>query len=44
MNEELYRKGMETRRTVLGDKHIARRQASEDPYTKQHNEIVTRTA
>ena len=44
MNEELYQQGMATRRKVLGDKHVSRRQASDDPYTKQHNEIVTQLA
>ena len=44
MNEELYQLGMATRRKVLGEKHISRRQASDDPYTKQHNEIVTQMA
>ena len=44
MNDELYQKGMATRRKVLGEKHIASRQASEDPYTKQHNELVTQAA
>jgi 4-carboxymuconolactone decarboxylase len=44
MDEELYEQGMETRRRVLGDKHISRRQASEDRYTKQHNELVTQLA
>jgi len=44
MNEELYQQGMATRRKVLGEKHVSRRQASDDPYTKQHNEIVTQLA
>ena len=44
MNEELYQRGMAQRRKVLGDKHVSRRQASEDKYTKQHNEIVTQSA
>ena len=44
MNQELYQQGMAQRRKVLGDKHISRRQASEDKYTKQHNEIVTQSA
>ena len=44
MNEELYQKGMATRRKVLGEKHIAKRQASDDPYTKQLGEIVTQFA
>lgn len=44
MNEALYQEGMATRRKVLGEKHISRRQASDDPYTRQHNEIVTQFA
>ena len=44
MDDELYQKGMSTRQSVLGDKHVSRRQASDDPYTKQHNEIVTQFA
>ena len=44
MNEELYQRGMAQRRKVLGDKHVSRRQASDDPYTKQHNEVVTQLA
>lgn len=44
MDKQLYEKGMNTRRQVLGDKHIARRQASSDPYTIQQNEIVTEIA
>jgi len=44
MNEELYQQGMAQRRKVLGDKHVSKRQASEDPYTKQHNELVTQAA
>ena len=44
MNEELYQKGMAQRRKVLGDKHVSKRQASEDKYTKQHNELVTQAA
>jgi 4-carboxymuconolactone decarboxylase len=44
MNEELYQRGMAQRRKVLGEKHVSRRQASDDPYTKQHNEVVTQLA
>ena len=44
MDKQLYEKGMNTRRQVLGDKHIARRQASSDPYTIQQNELVTEIA
>ena len=44
MASELHEKGMATRRKVLGDKHIGKRQASPDPYTKQQNELVTEIA
>ena len=44
MNEELYQKGMATRRKVLGEKHIAKRQASDDPYTQELGRIVTEFA
>jgi 4-carboxymuconolactone decarboxylase len=44
MNEALYQKGMATRRKVLGEAHIARRQASSDPYTTQQNQLVTEMA
>jgi 4-carboxymuconolactone decarboxylase len=44
MDEDLYNKGMATRRKVVGAEHIARRTASEDPYTAQHNELVTQFA
>ena len=44
MDDELYDKGMATRRRVLGEKQVAGRQASDDPYTRQHNELVTRAA
>ncbi len=44
MSKELYDKGMAVRRKVLGDKHIARRQASPDAFTSQQNELVTEFA
>jgi 4-carboxymuconolactone decarboxylase len=44
MNDDLYQKGMAMRRKVLGDKHVSKRQASDDKYTKQHNELVTQSA
>ena len=44
MDKELYKKGMEVRRKVLGDKHIARRQESPDRFTKQQDELVTELA
>ena len=44
MHEKLYEKGMETRRKVLGDKHISKRQASPDKFTQQQNELCTAAA
>ena len=44
MNKEVYEKGMATRRKVMGDAHIAKRQASDDKYTRQQNEFVTEYA
>ena len=44
MHEKLYEKGMETRRKVLGDKHIAKRQASPDKFTQQQNKLCTAAA
>jgi 4-carboxymuconolactone decarboxylase len=44
MNEELYQKGMAMRRKVLGEAHIAKRQSSDDIYTKRQNELVTEVA
>jgi alkylhydroperoxidase/carboxymuconolactone decarboxylase family protein YurZ len=44
MTTPLYDKGMALRRKVLGDKHIAKREASPDPFTKQQNELVTELA
>lgn len=42
--DELYKKGMATRRKVLGDAHIAKREASPDAFTKQQNAICTEAA
>lgn len=44
MNKEAHEKGMATRRKVMGDAHIAKRQASDDKHTKQQNEFVTEYA
>ena len=40
MSTPLYDKGLALRRKVLGEKHIAKRQASPDPFTQQQNELV----
>ena len=44
MNQEAYERGMALRRKVMGDKHVAKRAASPDRFTKQQNEIVTELA
>jgi len=44
MSTPLYDKGLALRRKVLGEKHIAKRQARTDPFTKQQNELVTEIA
>jgi 4-carboxymuconolactone decarboxylase len=41
MNKELFEKGMEMRRKVMGEQHIAKREASPDRFTRQQNELVT---
>ena len=40
----LYKKGLAMRRKVLGNAHIAKRQASDDKYTEQQNQFVTEYA
>ena len=44
MNQEAYEKGMALRRKVMGEKHVAKRGASPDRFTKQQNELVTSIA
>lgn len=44
MSTPLYEKGIALRRKVLGEKHIAKREASPDPFTKQQNRLVTELA
>ena len=44
MDQEAYEKGMALRREVMGDKHVAKRAASPDRFTKQQNELVTSIA
>src|SRR5574341_1652036 len=44
MNQEAYERGMALRRKVMGDKHVAKRGASADRFTKQQNELVTEIA
>jgi 4-carboxymuconolactone decarboxylase len=44
MNQDAFEKGMTLRRKVMGDKHVAKRGASADRFTKQQNELVTSIA
>ncbi len=44
MNNDAYEKGMATRRKVMGDQHIAKRQQSDDPFTRQQQQFVTEFA
>jgi 4-carboxymuconolactone decarboxylase len=44
MNQEAYKRGMALRRKVMGEKHIAKRGASSDRYTRQQIELVTAIA
>ena len=44
MDQAAYEKGMALRRKVMGDKHVAKRGASPDRFTKQQNELVTSIA
>jgi len=44
MTSALYEKGMALRRKILGDKHIAKREASGDAFTKQQYELSTEVA
>ena len=44
MGKDAYETGMETRRRVMGDKHIANRQQSDDPFTRQQQQFVTEFA
>ena len=44
MNQKAYERGAALRRKVMGDKHVAKRGASPDRFTKQQNELVTALA
>ena len=44
MSSETYKKGMATRLKVMGDKHVAKRQHSDDKFTRQLQEFVTEFA
>ena len=44
MNQEAYDRGMALRRKVMGEKHVAKRGASPDRFTRQQNELVASIA
>ena len=44
MSTPLFDKGMALRRQVMGNKHVAKRGASSDPFTRQQQELVTEIA
>jgi 4-carboxymuconolactone decarboxylase len=44
MNQDAYERGAALRRKVMGDKHVAKRAASADRFTRQQNELVTALA
>ena len=44
MSSPLFKKGMALRRKVMGAKHVARRGASRDRYTRQQNRLVAEIA
>jgi 4-carboxymuconolactone decarboxylase len=44
MSTQLFEKGTAMRQKVMGEKHIAKRAASSDPFTRQQNELVTEIA
>jgi 4-carboxymuconolactone decarboxylase len=44
MDREAYEKGAALRRKVMGEKHVAKRGASADRFTKQQIELVTAIA
>ena len=44
MKSALYKKGMATRKKVMGKKHLAKRHASTDKFSMQQQEFVTEYA
>lgn len=44
MSQDAYEKGMELRRRVMGEGHVAKRGASADLFTRQQQELVTEVA
>ncbi|QEC66856.1 4-carboxymuconolactone decarboxylase [Panacibacter ginsenosidivorans] len=44
MNDELYNKGMQTRRSVLGDAHVDKAEANKTDFDKDFQEYITNNA
>ena len=44
MNDELYNKGMETRRSVLGDVHVDKAEINKTDFDKDFQEYITNNA
>lgn len=44
MSNELYNKGMETRRSVLGDAHVDKAEANKTDFDKDFQEYITNNA
>ncbi|WP_247236820.1 4-carboxymuconolactone decarboxylase [Telluribacter sp. SYSU D00476] len=44
MNDELYQKGMQKRREVLGDAHVDRAEATKTPFDRDFQEYITQNA
>ena len=44
MNDELYDNGMKTRRSVLGDEHVNKAEASKGEFDKDFQEYITKNA
>lgn len=44
MNEELYNKGMQVRRAVLGDKQVDKAEANKTEFDKDFQEYITQNA
>ncbi len=44
MNEELYKKGMKTRREVLGNEHVDRAEANKTDFDADFQEYITNSA
>lgn len=44
MDDDLYRKGMQTRRSVLGDKYVDRAEANKTEFDSDFQEYITNSA